>query len=166
MSEYSMFDKDVLGQLGIVFQKDKDLEEFICTIEDELECNIGKRISEGLPDYLLEEFENINDDAEASEWLWVNRPDYGTICLEEIIKLKRKIIRAKSELPGIVITVESEINSIELRQIGYITKDLNDVSDTKITVGEIFASKDFSDEFKDEIADKIKLNNWRNVYEY
>ena len=60
--------------------------------QEELEVRIGERISEGLPEELLDEFDRIDDPDEATAWLERNRPDYREIVEEENRKMKAAIV--------------------------------------------------------------------------
>lgn len=57
------------------------------SLQEELEVRIGKRISEGLSNVQLAEFDACKTQAEAAEWLRTNRPDYRIIVEEEHQKI-------------------------------------------------------------------------------
>ena len=55
----------------------------------ELEVRIGQRISEGLSEVQLNEFDLIDNQAEATRWLERNRPDYRDIVNRTIQEMER-----------------------------------------------------------------------------
>ena len=56
-------------------------------LQEELEVRIGERISEGLSNVQLAEFDACKTQAEVAEWLRTNRPDYRIIVEEEHQKI-------------------------------------------------------------------------------
>ena len=57
--------------------------------KEELEVRIGERISKGLSEAQLNEFDLISDQAEATRWLERNRPDYRDIVNRTIREMER-----------------------------------------------------------------------------
>ena len=73
-------------------------QEFLDYIQEELEIRIGERISKGLTEVQLNEFDMITDQAEATKWLEKNRPDYREIVTRTIEELKQEIRLNRSKL--------------------------------------------------------------------
>lgn len=69
---------------------------FLDYLKEELEVRIGERISEGLTETQLNEFDMINDPTEAASWLGKNRPDYREIVLRTVDEMKAEV-RANRE---------------------------------------------------------------------
>ena len=65
--------------------------------KEELEVRIGERISEGLSDAQLNEFDLIDDQAEATRWLERNRPDFRDIVNRTIREMERGIVLEASK---------------------------------------------------------------------
>ena len=60
--------------------------------QEELEVRVGERISEGLSDYQLNEFDLIDDPDEARRWLEENRPDFHHIVAQTKQEMERAIV--------------------------------------------------------------------------
>jgi hypothetical protein len=71
-------DDQFLTDIGLADMPEEQKQPFLQHIYNELELRVGSRLSEGMSDAQLEEFESIidhNDDAITS-WLSVNAPDF------------------------------------------------------------------------------------------
>ena len=75
-------------------------QKFLDYIEEELEVRIGERISRGLTEEQLNEFDMITDQDEATKWLEQNRPDYREIVNRTIEELKAEIRANRARLVG------------------------------------------------------------------
>lgn len=53
---------------------------------------IGARISDGLSEEQLAEFDLISDSYEAAQWLVENRPDYREIVVQTELEMERGVI--------------------------------------------------------------------------
>lgn len=64
---------------------------------------VGTRLSEGMSDDLLAEFEKLieaRDEAGALAWLEQHRPDYKTVVGEELERLKKEVAASKDRILG------------------------------------------------------------------
>ncbi|MDO4753212.1 MAG: DUF5663 domain-containing protein [Candidatus Saccharibacteria bacterium] len=92
------FDENFLQEMGLSSMSADKKQEFLNYIQNELEIRIGRRISEGLTEAQLQEFDNLTEPAEISKWLEKNRPDYHEIvdrCIEE---MKQAIVKNRDQL--------------------------------------------------------------------
>ena len=67
-------------------------------VQEELEVRIGEKISKGLTEVQLNEFDMITDQAEAAKWLEINRPDYREIVARTIAEMKEEIKANRQQL--------------------------------------------------------------------
>ena len=84
--------------MGLSAMPEDQKQEFLDYIQEELEVRIGERISKGLTEVQLNEFDQITDQAEATKWLEKNRPDYREIVTRTIEELKQEIRLNRSKL--------------------------------------------------------------------
>ena len=77
--------------------------------QEELEIRIGERISRGLTEAQLLEFDKITDQVEAARWLEINRPDYREIVTRTIAEMKDEIRENRAKLLAQVTTPASRI---------------------------------------------------------
>ena len=92
------FDENFLQEMGLSAMPADKKQDFLNYIQDELEVRIGKRISEGLTEAQLQEFDNLTEAADIAAWLEKNRPDYHEIvdrCIEE---MKEAIVKNRDQL--------------------------------------------------------------------
>ena len=75
-------------------------QDFLNYVQEELEVRIGERISKGLTDAQLQEFDNIMGSEEAAKWLQKNRPDYREIVNRCIAEMKEAIRQNRAALLG------------------------------------------------------------------
>ena len=92
------FDDNFLQEMGLSAMPEGQKQEFLDYIQEELEIRIGERISKGLTEVQLNEFDMITDQAEAAKWLEKNRPDYREIVTRTIEELKQEIRANRSKL--------------------------------------------------------------------
>ena len=92
------FDDNFLQEMGLSAMPEEQKQEFLDYIQEELEVRIGKRISKGLTEIQLSEFDSITDQAEAAKWLEKNRPDYREIVTRTINEMKEEIRANRSKL--------------------------------------------------------------------
>lgn len=92
------FDENFLKEMGLSAMPENKKQDFLKYIQEELEVRIGARISKGLPDDKLQEFDNITDVNEAAKWLEQNRPDYREIVNRCIEEMKQAISHNRAEL--------------------------------------------------------------------
>ena len=92
------FDDKFLQEMGLQAMPEDQKQAFLDYIQEELEIRIGERISRGLSEVQLNEFDMISDPAEAAEWLEKNRPDYREIVSRTINEMKEEIRANRSKL--------------------------------------------------------------------
>ncbi|MBR2841618.1 hypothetical protein IKE80_02460 [Candidatus Saccharibacteria bacterium] len=92
------FDEKFLQEMGLSAMPETEKQKFLDYLQEELEVRIGERISKGLTEVQLNQFDMITDQAEATKWLEVNRPDYREIVNRTIEEMKAEIRANRSKL--------------------------------------------------------------------
>ncbi|MDO4507880.1 MAG: DUF5663 domain-containing protein [Candidatus Saccharibacteria bacterium] len=92
------FDENFLQEMGLSAMPEEQKTRFLNYVQEELEIRIGERISRGLTDIQLNEFDLITDPAEAAKWLEKNRPDYRDIVNRCIEEMKEAIRSSRNQL--------------------------------------------------------------------
>ena len=92
------FDEQFLQEMGLSAMPEDQKQKFLDFIQEELEVRIGERISRGLTEVQLNEFDMITDQDEATKWLETNRPDYREIVTRTINEMKEEIRRNRDKL--------------------------------------------------------------------
>ena len=96
-------DDNFLQSVGLGGMPDDQKKAFLEHLYEELELRVGTRLSEGMSDDQLAEFEKLidaNDETGALKWLETNRPDYKQVVAEELEKLKQEVLSNKDKLLG------------------------------------------------------------------
>ena len=86
------FDEQFLQEMGLSAMPEDQKQAFLDYVQEELEIRIGERISKGLTETQLNEFDMITDQQEAAKWLEKNRPDYREIVTRTINEMKDEIL--------------------------------------------------------------------------
>ena len=94
------FDDKFLQEMGLTAMPEDQKQKFLDYIQEELEVRIGERISKGLTQVQLNEFDLITDQTEATKWLEKNRPDYREIVNRTINEMKEEIRANRAKLIG------------------------------------------------------------------
>ena len=94
------FDDNFLQEMGLQAMPEEQKQDFLNYIQEELEVRIGERISKGLTEVQLNEFDMITDQTEAAKWLEKNRPDYREIVTRTINEMKEEIRANRAKLVG------------------------------------------------------------------
>ena len=94
------FDEQFLQEMGLSAMPEQEKQAFLDYVQEELEVRIGERISKGLTEVQLNEFDMITDPAEAARWLEKNRPDYREIVTRTINEMKEEIRANRTKLVG------------------------------------------------------------------
>ena len=94
------FDDKFLQEMGLSAMPEQEKQAFLDYVQEELEVRIGERISKGLTEVQLNEFDQITDQAEAAKWLEKNRPDYREIVTRTINEMKEEIRANRAKLVG------------------------------------------------------------------
>lgn len=95
------FDDDFLTSIGLGAMPQDQKAAFLQHLYEELELRVGTRLSEGMDDEQLGQFEKLvesNDDTGALKWLETNRPNYKQVVSEELEKLKQEVIDNKDKI--------------------------------------------------------------------
>ena len=95
------FDEKFLQEMGLSAMPEAEKQKFLDYVQEELEVRIGERISRGLTETQLNEFDMITDPKEAARWLEKNRPDYREIVNRTINEMKEEIRANRAKLVGI-----------------------------------------------------------------
>ena len=95
------FNEQFLQEMGLSAMPEEQKKRFLAYIQEELEVRIGQRISKGLTETQLNEFDMINDPEEAAKWLKKNRPDYREIVNRTIEEMKAEIRANRQRLVGV-----------------------------------------------------------------
>lgn len=90
------FDENFLAEMGLTAMPEEQKKDFLAYVQEELEIRIGERISKGLSEVQLNEFDMLTDQMEMAKWLEKNRPDYREIVARTIAEMKEEI-RANRE---------------------------------------------------------------------
>lgn len=94
------FDEKFLQEMGLSAMPEETKVRFLKYIEEEVEVRIGERISKGLTEVQLNEFDKITDPREAAKWLEENRPDYRQIVERTIEEMRQEIRANRAKLVG------------------------------------------------------------------
>lgn len=92
------FDEQFLQEMGLSAMPEDQKQAFLAYVQEELEIRIGERISKGLTNTQLNEFDMITDQEEAAKWLERNRPDYREIVTRTINEMKEEIRANRNKL--------------------------------------------------------------------
>lgn len=92
------FNEEFLAEMGLAAMPAELKQDFLNYVQEELEVRIGERISRGLTEAQLNEFDMITDKVEAAKWLERNRPDYREIVTRTINEIKEEIRANRSRL--------------------------------------------------------------------
>ena len=92
------FDEQFLVEMGLSAMPEEQKQRFLDYVQEELEVRIGERISRGLTEEQLNEFDQISDPGEAAKWLEKNRPDYREIVNRTIEDMKAEIRANRDKL--------------------------------------------------------------------
>jgi len=96
-------DDQFLVSVGLGDMPEDQKEMFLEHLLEELEMRVGTRLSEGMGDEKLAEFEKLiesHDEKGALSWLESHRPDYKTVVAEELEKLKTEVAASRDKILG------------------------------------------------------------------
>ena len=94
------FDEKFLEEMGLSGMPEDQKQAFLKYVEEEIAVRIGERISRGLTQVQLNQFDMITDKNEATQWLETNRPDYREIVSRTIAEMKDEIRANRNRLIG------------------------------------------------------------------
>lgn len=92
------FDEKFLQEMGLSAMPEEQKQKFLNYVQEELEVRIGERISRGLTEAQLMEFDMLTDQAQITAWLERNRPDYREIVNRTINEMKEEIRANRAKL--------------------------------------------------------------------
>ena len=92
------FDEQFLKEAGLDGMPEEQKKAFLDYIQEELEVKIGEKISEGMTEEQLSEFDAIEDQELAVQWLEKNRPDYKEVVARVTDELKSEIIANREQI--------------------------------------------------------------------
>lgn len=113
-------DDKFLEDIGLSNLPDEQKQAFLQHIYEELELRVGTKLSDGLSDVQLEEFEKIIDKDEVAITAWVSAhaPDYKN---DEIFKRMQQATKLDENDPALraeyVATKWLEVNRPDYRQV-------------------------------------------------
>lgn len=113
-------DDKFLEDIGLSNLPDEQKQAFLQHIYEELELRVGTKLSDGLSDVQLEEFEKIIDKDEAAITAWVSAhaPDYKN---DEIFKRMQQATKLDENDPALraeyAATKWLEVNRPDYRQV-------------------------------------------------
>lgn len=96
-------DDQFLVSVGLSDMPEEQKGPFLEHLLEELELRVGTRLSEGMSDDKLTEFEKLiegRDEKGALTWLQSHRPDYQDVVGEELEKLKSEITANRDKVLG------------------------------------------------------------------
>lgn len=96
-------DDNFLISLGFGDMPQDQRKAFLQHTYEELELRVGTKLSEGMTDDQLKEFEklvNAGDEAGSLKWLETNRPNYKDVVAGELEKIKAEIVSNKEQILG------------------------------------------------------------------
>ena len=94
------FDENFIKEMGLSAMPEDKKQDFLNYVQEELEVRIGERISKGLTEEQLQEFDSLIGTEEAAAWLEKNRPDYREIVNRCIAEMKDAIMKNRTKLIG------------------------------------------------------------------
>src|SRR5688500_14978909 len=97
-------DDAFLTSVGLSGMPDEQKEPFLEHLLETLELRVGTRLSDGMPEQQLAEFEKLieaRDEKGALSWLEANRPDYKQVVSEELERLKKEVMSNKDRILGL-----------------------------------------------------------------
>jgi len=94
------FSDEFLDEVGLGSMPSEQKEAFLRYAQEEAWVRIGEKISEGIAEEKMDEFDQIEGDEAAQAWLEKNRPDYKEIVREVIAGLKEEIRANREKILG------------------------------------------------------------------
>ena len=92
------FNDEFLEEMGLSSMPEEKKQRFLDYAQEKLEIKIGERISEGVPEEKLREFDQMIDQSRAAEWLEENRPDFREVVKKTVDELKAEILANREKL--------------------------------------------------------------------
>ena len=95
------FNEEFLQEMGLSSMPADQKPRFLAYAQEELEVRIGERISEGVSEEKLAEFDSLIEQNDAARWLEENRPDFREIVKQTIDEMKAEILARRNQLLGL-----------------------------------------------------------------
>lgn len=95
------FDEEYLEKVGLGRMPEERKAEFLKYLQETLELRVGRKMSEGMSEAQLLEFDEIakSGDAERTQaWIRENRPDYREIARNELQKMTQELAARREEI--------------------------------------------------------------------
>ena len=92
------FDEQFLQEVGLAAMPAEQKQSFLAYVQEELEVRIGMKVADGIEISKLREFEAIEDEEKAIEWLRANRPDYKEIVDATIAEMRQEIANNREKI--------------------------------------------------------------------
>lgn len=97
-------DEDFLKDVGLASLPTEQKAAFLDHLLETLELRVGTKLSEGMSDDQLKEFEDLikaRDDKGALSWLQENRPNFREVVAGELEQLKKEVIANRDKILGL-----------------------------------------------------------------
>ncbi|MCL1839901.1 DUF5663 domain-containing protein [Candidatus Saccharibacteria bacterium] len=98
-------DRTFLEGLGVDDMPEAEMKAFLEHLQEEMEVRVGERMSEGMTEAQIEEFEKIidgegedGDMSDSAAWLEKNCPQYKSIVQDVMAELKEEIRAGKDRI--------------------------------------------------------------------
>ncbi|MBQ1465319.1 MAG: hypothetical protein IIZ17_01405, partial [Eubacteriaceae bacterium] len=165
------FDHEYLQQLGISFERVEEETKFLGCLNEDLQVRTGEKVSEGMPEELLEEFDSISDPYEVMSFLEEHCPDYKSITMRCIWEISCELIRYIDRIPGADTAgkppvMDEDISLLELdeRILSRLrTMGIDTVEDIVMT--DLSGHEELSSDDTDRIAVsvmKLLMSDWQD----
>lgn len=91
---------EFIQEIGLEGMPATEKQAFMAHAEEELEVRVGQRISQELTEAQLREFEGIQDDYEATEWLERNVPSFREMVEQVFVAFKNELLAERETILG------------------------------------------------------------------
>ena len=88
------------SDIGISFRTKEETDSFARVVCRDLEIRIGERISQGMSQEQLDDFDLCETEEETEKWLIENAPDFRDIVAEARKEVEAELIQFRDEIPG------------------------------------------------------------------
>lgn len=94
-------DEDFMTEVGLAEMPAAEKQAFMDHAEEELEVRVGQKISAGLSDKQISEFNRIsNDNAATLSWLERNVPNFREIVMQVFKSFKQELLAERQSILG------------------------------------------------------------------
>ena len=90
--------EEFLGEVGLASMDEREKQEFLEYIQEELEVRVGEGIAEGMTEEKMREFQATETDEAAKAWLEKNRPVYREVVRQTIREFKDELRRNREKI--------------------------------------------------------------------